>query len=637
MCGIAGLVRRHGAVTTAELLRMGRAIAHRGPDGEGVHLDGGVGLVHRRLAVIDTSPAGRQPMLSPDGAVALVYNGEIYNYRELRAEFEARGYSFRSRTDSEVLLAAYLLDGIDAVRRFNGMFAFALWDARVGRLFLARDRYGIKPLYLARFGDTFSFGSEIRALLAGPGASAQVNPEALNEYFTFQNLLGTHTLFAGVHMLPPATIAWMDAGPHGFGELKQRAYWDYDFSAPDEGMTARDAEEETTRLFRQAVRRQLVSDVPVGCYLSGGMDSGSITAVAAGEIPGMATFTCGFQMEGVGGVEREYDERGAAQAMAHHCGVEHYQQVLGPGDLRRSLRTVVRHLEDLRVGMSYPNYFAARLASKFVTVCLSGAGGDELFGGYPWRYYPVLDAATRDDFVTRSFRFWERLVPAGQKAAFFRPGVMAGVDAGAPFEAFRAAFPAAAARRRPEDNVHDALYFDARHFLHGLLIVGDRLAMASGLEERVPFLDDDLVAFAQRIPARHKLGNLETVLRGGGALDGYQDSRDGKHVLRRAMRSVIPEEAAARRKQGFSPPDESWIRGPNLAFVRGMLLSPGAASADFIEPAFVRNVVDRHLAGENQRLLIWSLLSFEAWCQEFLAGRPEAGEPAAEPALAATA
>ena len=641
MCGIAGLVRRHGAVAETELLRMAAAIAHRGPDGQGVHVDGNVGLAHRRLAVIDTSPAGRQPMFSADGAVAVVYNGEIYNFRELRTRLEARGYAFRSRTDSEVVLAAYLLDGIEAVRGFNGMFAFALWDARVRRLYLVRDRYGIKPLYHARFGDTFSFGSEVRALLAGPGGRAEVNPEALNEYFTFQNLLGSHTLFAGVSLLPPATIAWLDVGEHGFGELRETRYWDYDFSRPDESLSLEDAEAETTRLFRQAVRRQLVSDVPVGCYLSGGMDSGSLTAVAAGELPGMAVFTCGFHLQDVAGVEREYDERADAEVMARHCGVEHYQQVLGPQDLQRSLPTVVRHLEDLRVGMSYPNYFAARLASRFVTVCLSGAGGDELFGGYPWRYFPVLGARSREQFVEQSFGFWERLVPAGDKAAFFQPAVRRRVDADAPFAAFRAAFaPEGSGPRAPEDNVYDALYFDARHFLHGLLLVGDRLAMASGLEERVPFLDDDLVAFAQRIPARHKLAGLDAVLRtlsAGGTTAGYRDSREGKYVLRRAMRHIVPAAVAERRKQGFSAPEEAWSRGPNLEFIRRTLLRPGAASAEYVDPAYVRAVLERHLAGENRRLLIWSLLCFETWCQTFLAGQPGAVADAREPAAAAGA
>lgn len=608
---------------------MGAAVAHRGPDAEGFHRDGRVGLAHRRLSVIDLSDAAGQPMLGAGGEVALVYNGEVYNFRELREEYVARGYAFRSRTDSEVVLAAYLLDGIGAVRRFNGMFAFAIWDRRIRRLFVVRDRYGIKPLYTARWGSALVFASEISALLAHPDARRGLDPHALNEYFTFQNQIGERTLFAGVRLVPPGTICWVDADEGPDAPLHRERYWDFDFAHADDRMEAEEAEAETLRLFQRAVQRQLVSDVPVGSYLSGGMDSGSIAAVAARHLPRLATFTCGFQMEGVAGVEAGYDERVGAEAAAARIGSEHFEQVIGPADLPATLPVVVRHLEELRVGMSYPNYLAARLASRFVTVCLSGAGGDELFGGYPWRYYRVFRAPGRESFMDGYYRYWQRLVPDAEKARLFQPGVLAEVDPGGSRAAFDAVFRESSSLDygSPERRVEACLYFEAKTFLQGLLLVGDRLAMASGLEERVPFLDNDLVDFAQRIPVRHKLGNFERFRdlpeREAARFRGYVEADDGKQVLRRAMARLIPPEAAHRGKQGFSAPEESWMRGPNRDFVQRMLLSRDTVSAEFIRPEFVRGMIDRHMeGGENQRLLLWSLLCFEEWCRAFLAGAP---------------
>ncbi|HEX8363136.1 MAG TPA: asparagine synthase (glutamine-hydrolyzing) [Longimicrobium sp.] len=624
MCGIAGVVRLDGGSADArEVKPMGDALAHRGPDGEGFHVDGPVGLAHRRLAIIDLSDAGRQPMFSADGQVALVYNGEVYNFRELRQEYARRGYAFRSRTDTEVLLAGYLLDGIDFVGRCNGMFAFALWDARVRRLFLVRDRYGVKPLYFARRGGTLLFGSEVRALLAHPEGRARLNAGALVEYFTFQNLLGEHTLFEGVSLLSPGTIAWID--PEGGGALHRRRYWDFDFTRPDAALTAHDAEARTLDAFTRAVERQMVSDVPVGSYLSGGMDSGSITAVASRGPAGLSTFTCGFQTQGADAAEAGYDEREAAEELAARFGTEHFEQVIAPADLAATLPTVVRHLEDLRVGMSYPNYLAARLASRFVSVCLSGAGGDELFGGYPWRYYRVLRARGREDFLDGCYAYWQRLVKDADRAAFFQPAVLRAVDPDAPRHAFRSMFldNPALGYDTPEERVANALWFESKTFLHGLLIVGDRLAMAHSLEERVPFLDDDLVAVAQSIPVRLKLGSFERFrdmpANEARRLLGYVEADDGKQVLRGAVAHLVPRATAQRRKQGFSAPEASWTRGPNRAFVERMLLSPDTVSAEWIRPETVRDLVRRHMDGrENHRLLLWSLLSFEEWCRAFL-------------------
>ena len=376
MCGIAGVFNVNGEPVDAPLLRrMTDLMAHRGPDGEGQYADGPVGLGHRRLAVIDLSPAGHQPMANEGGTVVLSYNGEIYNFQNLRVELEALGHRFHTRTDSEVVLHAYEQWGTACVERFNGMFAFAVWDARARRVFLARDRFGIKPLYYFWDGQRLVFASEIKPILAHPAVSTGVSIDALNQYFTFQNVLTDQTLFEGVRILPPGT--WLTAGQGG---LQTQRYWDFDFTNPLQ-ISQEEAAEELHRLFVQAVTRQLVSDVPVGSYLSGGIDSGSITAVARRHLGRLTTFTCGFDLTSASGLELAYDERANAEALANLLKTEHYEVVLHAGDMENVMPDLVRHLEDLRVGQCYPNYYVARLASRFVKVVLSGTGGDELMAG----------------------------------------------------------------------------------------------------------------------------------------------------------------------------------------------------------------------------------------------------------------
>ena len=392
------------------------AIAHRGPDGEGWFIDGPFGLGHRRLAVIDRSEAAHQPMTTPDGRYVLSYNGEVYNFRELRLELEALGARFRSHGDTEVVLHALALWGGEALSRFNGMFALAFWDRDERRLLLARDRYGIKPLYYLKLGNTFLFGSEIKALLAHPGYRVEVDREALVEYFTFQNFFTNRTLFRGVSLLSAGTV--MEVGER-VGDPQR--YWDFSFREPADPATEQEYLEELDRLFRRAVNRQLVADVPVGSYLSGGTDSGSIAALAASEIEWLHTFTVGFDLRSASGLELAFDERERAEHLSYLLKTEHYEMVLKSGDLERVMGRLVWHLEEPRVGQSYPNFYAAQLASKFVTVVLSGAGGDELFGGYPWRYYRAVVNDDFEHYIDKYYRFWQRLIPNTTIARVFAP------------------------------------------------------------------------------------------------------------------------------------------------------------------------------------------------------------------------
>jgi asparagine synthase (glutamine-hydrolysing) len=595
MCGIAGILDLRGeAVPTRQLDAMAASTAHRGPDDSGSFLSGPVGLANNRLAILDVSDAGHQPMSSDDGRYVLVYNGELYNFRELARELEARGHVLRSRGDTEVVLRAWQEWGAGCLDRFDGMFAFAVWDDVERELMLVRDRFGVKPLYYAEVGGRLLFGSEIKALLAA-GLRVEVEHDALREYFTFQNVFSDRTLFAGVRMLPAGHL--MRTSDRVGAPVR---YWDLELE-PDESLGEGEWVERIRAAFETAVERQLVSDVPLGSYLSGGMDSASIVAAASGRIPRLMTFTGGFDLSSVNGLELVFDERADAERVASACRTEHYEMVMHAGDMSWVLPELVWHLEDLRVGMSYPNHYIARLASKFVKVSLAGTGGDELFAGYPWRYELIEGVDDPDDFDRRFYAYWSRLVPEDEHGSFFTESVRSGFTS-SPFEHYRAAIEPA----RSLDPISKALYFEVKTFLHGLLVVEDRVSMAHSLEVRVPFLDNELVEVARRIPPRLKHAD-------GG----------GKRLLRRAMRGLLPEEILEKRKQGFSPPDESWYRGPSMGEIADLLLDPRTLGRGYFEPAYVRRVLDEHRAGrQNHRLLIWSLICFEWWNRLFVDGDP---------------
>lgn len=624
MCGIVGIYKlNQQPVSNQEVKAMAQAVAHRGPDGEGVFIKENMGLGHRRLAILDVSPKGAQPMQSKNGKWVIVFNGCIYNFQSLKLELQAKGHEFVSTSDTEVIsegLAAY---GPSFFERLDGMFAIAALDTESNELWLSRDRFGVKPLYYYCQDGVLLFSSEIKAFMTYPGFKVEVDVNALNEYFTFQNVFAYHTLFKGVTMLPPANTVKIDVHTT---VVKHHSWWDYDFTHPDNSMTADEARLETERLLKNAVAKQMVADVPVGSYLSGGMDSGSLSVLASKHVNRLYTFTAGFEMSEVHGNEVGFDERIDAELTANYIKSEHYEQVLNAGDIRWSLPRVVWHLEDLRVGMSYPNYYISRLASKFVKVCLQGTGGDELYGGYPWRYYRVFQSLNQQEFFGNYYGFWQRLVADEDKAKLFTPSVLAQMDIEEPRRVFERVFTFNKELKynTPEEHIQNSLYFEIKTFLPGLLLVGDKLAMANGLEERFPFLDNDLVNFAQKIPVKYKLGNLENMKRldenaVGNKKNMFTQYDDGKNVLRQAMADILPERIINRKKQGFSAPDESWYRGENAAYVKELLLGKDIACHEFINPDYIRTIIHEHCELRiNHRLLIWSFMCFEWWCRLFL-------------------
>jgi asparagine synthase (glutamine-hydrolysing) len=609
MCGIAGLHSSRGEPQSVAVVEaMCALLRHRGPDDHGLWAAGPVALGHRRLSILDLSTRGRNPLANEDGTVQLVFNGEIYNFRELRRELAARGHRLHSDTDCETVVHLYEELGSSCVERLEGMFAFALWDARRQRLLLARDRYGIKPLYYVSIGTTLAFASEIKAFLAVPGFAAGLDAAALAEHLTFQNTFGEETLFSGVRLLAPAHRLVCEDG-----EVRRERYWEMAPAAAAE----EDVEPWTAALreaFERAVGRQLVADVPLGSYLSGGMDTGAIVAVATRTLPGMHTFTCGFEVPPqAAGAEFAFDERQASFAAADALGTVHHELTLGPEAMASALPHVVWHLDEPRVGISYQVLYTAEMVRRHVTVVLSGVGGDELFAGYPWRYEPML-AVAGDAFAPAYYRHWLRLLDDDEKRRLFTGDLRRRLGDFSSFERFRQALPGNSA----DPPLERALRFDFATFLPGLLVVEDKLTMAHGVETRVPFLDDAVVDLAWRIPAACKL-------------------RPGlsKVVLRRAMAGLVPVATLERPKQGFTPPDESWYRHHLMGQIRDTLLSRRARERGLFEPQGVAAILDDHLAGRrNHRQLIWSLLALEWWQRLFLDREPL---PVPMPVGAATA
>jgi asparagine synthase (glutamine-hydrolysing) len=621
MCGISGILYAGGKPVAAESIKaMCDVIAYRGPDDEGIYIDGNLGLGHRRLSIIDLSAQGHQPMMNEDGSITLICNGEIYNFQNMKADLESLGHVFHSKTDTEVIVHAYEQWGEECIHKFNGMFAFALWDSNRKRLFLARDRYGMKPLYYFFNGETFIFASEIKAILCNAEVKRELDFHAISEYFTFQNIYSDRTLFKNIKLLSPGHYAILSTTGY---RLEISQYWDFNLTAEKPGAVS--FEEASTRiseLFRQAVTRQLVSDVPVGSYLSGGMDSGSIVAIASRSIPRLMTFTGGFDLSSVTGLEASFDERQAAELMASTFLTEHYEMVMHSGDMAWVLPKLIWHLEDFRLGMSYQNWYVARLASRFVKVVLAGGGGDELFAGYPWRYLSLLGCPTTIDFDKVCYRQWQRLIPDEEKSSFFTEDVFKETADYSTFDVMRSVMNPLRSRSSlsPAAALNRVLYFEAKTFLHGLLVIEDKISSAQSMETRVPFLDNDLVDFVLSLPAEYKLNMQNMKKRKTNAASPEPLlSSDGKYVLRHAMRGLIPDTVLTRKKQGFSPPEGAWYRGETMEYLKKILLAPRTLNRGYFSPAYIHKVVDEHTRGKvNHRLLIWSLLCFEWWNRVFM-------------------
>jgi asparagine synthase (glutamine-hydrolysing) len=623
MCGITGILDTSGAPADAVLLRrMADAIAHRGPDGSGFHVDGPIGLGHRRLSIIDLA-GGAQPISNEDDAIHIVFNGEIYNFVELRRELEAAGHHFKTRSDTEVILHGYEQWGVDCVSRLNGMFAFAIWDSRRRQLFLARDHLGVKPLYYTRIGARLLFASEIKALLEDPQCPRAVNLRALGQLFTLRFVPSPDTLFDGIQKLPPGHRMLADATG-----VRVERYWQW---APGDLSAAPEAEliERYQTLLQDSVRLQMRSDVRVGLFLSSGVDSAALLALM-GEHAGapVRTFTIGFED---GERSNETDD---ARTLARRFGAEHDEMIVGAADYEQYFD---RHLWDLEEPLGNETaaafYFVSRIASRKVKVALTGQGADEPWAGYH-RYIgvklsqlysrlpgaltdglirPIVERASGNerlrrgvaalserDLLVRMVKIYS-FFSADMKARLFQPWVKqaTSIDGAEARDALRRLQGDVASL----DLLSQMLYIDARANLpDDLLMVGDKTAMANSLEARVPYLDYRVIEFIESLPPHLKL-------------NGFQ----GKYLHKKALEKWVPTQVVHRKKKGFDNPIDHWLRHRMKSFAKDCLLGDGAAVGRYFDRGYMRELLAQHEAGVRNHLRhIYLLISFELWHRRFI-------------------
>jgi asparagine synthase (glutamine-hydrolysing) len=618
MCGICGLVCLDGvsAPDGAALAAMSETLIHRGPDQDGIVIDGPAGLAARRLSIIDLA-GGDQPISNEDGAVHVVQNGEIYNYRELSEGLRRSGHEFKTRSDTEVLVHLYEERGPAFVEELRGMFAIALWDARRRRLLIARDRFGIKPLYYRIAGDQFSFGSELKALLRQPGFGREIDLDALEAFLAFNSIPSPLTIFREVRKLPAGhLLIWEGKG------VELRRYARPRPAAQPRSEDEDSLAEELRGRLRDSVRAHLVADVPVGVLLSGGIDSSALTAIAAEESSGTVnTFSIGFE-------EESFDELGKARLIADRYGTQHHELVLRPDAAELLPRIVEAFDEPFADSSALPTYLVSELAAGSVKVALSGEGGDELFGGYYTyvadllarrvgplvsafgpvvRRLPSSSAKVSFDYKAKRFVGGARLPPLERHHAWkeiFSPDVRASLvarerdEVADPLDVYRARYAeteGAEMLSRLQD-VDLGIYL-----VDDLLVKTDRASMAHSLEARVPFLDPVVAELALALPTKMKVRGFAK-----------------KRLLRRALAPLLPREIVHGRKEGFSIPVAAWLRGELEPFARE-LLSPATVSRQgFFRPEIVTGLIDEHVSRRSDlSRQIWGLMSFTLWFDSY--------------------
>ena len=629
MCGICGVYPyRTGEPVSDDVLGgMLSSIRHRGPDDEGMHLDRDIGLGSRRLSIIDL-PGGRQPIYNEDRSVVVVFNGEIYNYRELRPVLQRRGHTFATASDTEVIVHLYEDFGDECVRELRGMFAFALWDIKRKRLLLARDRLGIKPLYYTKHAGRLVFGSEIKAVLQHPAVDARANLEGLGHFLSLKYVPAPQTMFEGIDALPPGEILVCDSrGP------VIRPYWQLSFTAAANGYRSEASyAEQLTALLRDSVERHLVSDVPFGAFLSGGIDSSTIVALMSEVLNApVKTFSVGFDGEGASVSELPY-----ARMVAQRYATEHHEILLRGQDLPAHAERIVWHL-DQPIGdpATLANYLVAELARRHVKMVLTGEGGDELFAGYARhagdKFSPVFEALPRparslalacasrlparlhrpklalyalcQPTETSRLVNWFPLFNPDMKAALLTADVRAALNGSSPEHVFRACLE----RTDAADPLSRMLFLDTTLWLpDDLLARGDKTSMAASLEARVPLLDHELVEFAAALPPHLKVRRLSR-----------------KYLLKQVSRAWLPPAIVERSKKGFPVPLSPWFRHEARSFVRDMLSPAAVRRRGLFNPDYVEGLMNRNDRGEDEcGAWLWALLNVELWYRRFIDGSP---------------
>lgn len=634
MCGIAGIHGRSGSapVRREDVAAMLEGIVHRGPDDGGVHAEEGVAIGARRLSIIDL-PGGHQPIANEDGTVVVAFNGELYNYRELRARLQARGHVLRTEGDTEVLVHLYEDHGDDLVHELRGMFAFSIWDSRRQRLLIARDRLGIKPLYWSDDGERLLFGSEIKAMLRHPGLDASLDLDALAAFMLLRYVPSPRTMFAGVDSLLPGHLLISDADG-----VRTRRWWDLSFAPAAPEPSEAEAEERLRELLEDAVASHMVSDVPYGAFLSGGIDSSLVVALMSRQLGRpVSTFSAGFEGEG-----ESFSELSYAGMVAERYETDHHEVLIGAEDLIANAEKLVWHLDQpIADDACLPNYMVSLLARGHVKMALTGEGGDELFGGYP-RYVAerlaplsarlpggvrslARSAALRRPGLSRRRKALYALsqtdegvrhaVYAGLMHPDMRTELARGELADAVGRVTAAGvFAEPLARSDATGQLHRMLYVDTQHWLPDYLLArGDKTSMAASLEARVPLLDHHLVEYAASLPPTLKIHGLRMTR---------------KYLLRRVAADLLPAPILSRTKKGFPVPISLWLRGDARDFCRDLLAPDIIRRRGLFAPEVVARLLDEHeSATADHGTLLWALLSVELWHRLYIDG-PAASGPA---------
>lgn len=592
MCGLVGLLHFGGAPSSQTVRKMAGSIIHRGPDDDGFWSDGDVALGFRRLAIVDIE-TGAQPMSNQAGDIQVVFNGEIYNHRELRSELESLGHRFvTDHSDTEVLVHGWAAWGERLVGRLNGMFAFAIWDQKARSLILGRDRYGIKPIYVSELDGGIAFASEVRGLHASGLVPKASDPARILEYFSLMNFWHGRTPFKNVRLVEPGTIEVYT--PEGTTRTK---YWDFSYNRVAKGDTAHHAGA-LREILSASVKRQIAADVPVMSYLSGGIDSSAITAAAYQMDPSIRAYSCIFDLDQVG-ADAFVDEREFSRAVADHLKIERVELELPQDILTQRMDATIDALEYPRMGMAYVNHVIAGRVAQDAKVVLSGMGGDEVTGGYVARYQHVK-RANRSEPGDDPFFFYRAMlnvtIANSRLEEAFTPEFLRAAAGFDPIETIDQTIRAA-----PSDDSWDVLmHVDATTYMHGLLVLEDKLSMTHSLETRVPLLDNEFVDYLLTVPWEH-----------------LTDGETGKIAFREACRPWVPEAVYNKPKMGFGPPDASWYRGRLRNWVRGRLSPARIAARGVLKPEFVAKTLDEHESGQaNWVALIWCLLSFDSWCDQ---------------------
>jgi len=629
VCGITGFVDFSGLDrddARARVRRMADAIQHRGPDEEGYFVDDHAAFGHRRLAIIDLS-SGQQPMSALNGAVQIIYNGEIYDFMAVRAELEAKGHRFRTRCDTEVLLIAYLEWGEACVDRLHGMFAFAIWDSRTRRLLLGRDRVGKKPLYFVRQGSVVAFASELKALRAGGLCPTELDPEALDCYFSFGYIPSPRTVYQGVRKLLPGHTLMVTAN----GETERR-YWRIEFTKPDPALTFEAASEELGALLDQATRSRLESEVPLGAFLSGGIDSSLVVASMA-KLVNRPVIT-----NSIGADDGGATELPAARRVAEFLKTDHHEFMVKP-DAMAVLEKIAWHFDEpLADSSAVPTWYVCQMARKTVTVALSGDGGDEAFGGYTFRYIPhVVESRVRAALpsIVRKpvFGGLGSLWPASAKLprplrlktifenlsvsdaeAYYRDLVWLRADARERlysrkfqeslrgFTPYETVHPFYAGSDAPDALARSQLADMSIYMTDDVLAKVDRMSMAHSLEVRAPLMDTRVLEFAARMPAHFKM-----------------NMHEGKLLLRRLAAQRLPEEIHRLPKRGFSISAASWLRNEVRDFARDIIFNPASLLRDYLDTATTERMWSEHQSGaRDHNVLLWGLMMFGLWERKHL-------------------